>query len=92
SEAAVLGTPAVFLSSTGRGYTDEQEGRYGLVHNFTPAREAEALARVEELSAQEDLAEDAARRRERLLAERIDVTGWLVDFFETGTAAGHEER
>lgn len=87
SEAAVLGTHAVFVSTTGRGYTDEQERRYGLVHNFTPEREAEALARVEELAAREDLAEDAARRRERLLAERIDVTGWMVDFFESGSAA-----
>lgn len=88
SEAAVLGTPAVFVSTTGRGYTDEQEERYGLVHNFTPEREEEALARVEELAAREDLAADAARRRERLLAERIDVTGWMVELFESGAAAG----
>ena len=60
SEAAVLGTPAVFVSTTGRGYTDEQERRYGLVHNFTPEREDEALARVEELLARADLAADAA--------------------------------
>lgn len=82
SESAVLGTHAVFVSTTGRGYTDEQERRYGLVHNFTPGQEAEALARVDELSARPDLSADAARRRARLLAERIDVTAWMVDFFE----------
>jgi predicted glycosyltransferase len=86
SEAAVLGTPAVFVSTTGRGYTDEQERRYGLVHNFTPGQEAEALARVAELADRPDLEADAAERRRRLLAERIDVTAWMVDFFESGAA------
>jgi predicted glycosyltransferase len=33
SECAVLGVPAVYAANTGRGYTDEQETRYGLVHN-----------------------------------------------------------
>lgn len=33
SECAVLGVPAVYAANTGRGYTDEQEARYGLVHN-----------------------------------------------------------
>lgn len=88
SEAAVLGTHAVFVSTTGRGYTDEQERRYGLVHHFPPEREEEALARVLELAARDDLAADGAARRERLLAERIDVTAWMVDLFESGEAGG----
>src|SRR5438445_1745529 len=33
SESAVLGVPAVYAPRTGRGYTDEQEERYGLVRN-----------------------------------------------------------
>ena len=33
SECAVLGVPAVYAATTGRGYTDEQEKRYGLVRN-----------------------------------------------------------
>lgn len=33
SECAVLGVPAVYAANTGRGYTDEQETRYGLVRN-----------------------------------------------------------
>jgi predicted glycosyltransferase len=35
SECAVLGTPAIYLDNQGRGYTDEQEKKYGLVFNFT---------------------------------------------------------
>lgn len=82
SEAAVLGTHAIFVSTTGRGYTDEQEASYGLVHNFTHQQEKEAFARVEELLDLPDLAADAAARRQRLLAEKIDVTAWMVNFFE----------
>ncbi len=82
SEAAVLGCHAVLVSKTGRGYTDEQEARYGLVHNFTDRQEGEALARVRELLAREGLKADASERRERLLSERIDVTGWMLEYFD----------
>lgn len=34
SESAVLGVPAVYAAETGRGYTDEQEKKYGLVKNI----------------------------------------------------------
>lgn len=84
SESAVLGTHAVFVSRTGRGYTSEQESRYGLVHCFTDDQEDEALRRVSELLARSDLKTDASRRRTRLLEEKIDVTAWMVDLFERG--------
>jgi len=87
SEAAVLGTHALFVSRTGRGYTDEEERRYGLVHNFTHQQEDAALQRIEALLARPDLKADALRRRERLLADKIDVTGWMVELFESGLAA-----
>jgi predicted glycosyltransferase len=87
SEAAVLGTHALFVSRTGRGYTDEEERRYGLVHNFTHEQEGAALARIEALLARPDLKADAMRRRELLLADKIDVTGWMVELFENGLAA-----
>lgn len=88
SEAAVLGTHALFVSKTGRGYTDEQEADYGLVHNFTDRQADAALAEVDRLLALDDLKEDARRRRRRLLAEKIDVTAWMVDFFERGAPLG----
>ena len=34
SECAVLGVPAIYAAQTGRGYTNEQESRYGLVTNL----------------------------------------------------------
>ena len=42
SEAAVLGTYAVYLDDVGRGYTDEEESKYGLVFNFTESIEDQA--------------------------------------------------
>jgi hypothetical protein len=84
SEAACLGTHALFVSRSGRGVNDEQEVRYGLVHNFTGGAEDRALERVADLLARDDLKADAAARRERLLAETIDVTAFLVEYFESG--------
>ena len=84
SEAAVLGTHAIFVSKTGRGYTDEQEREYGLVHNFSHQQGDEALGEVDRLLALEDVKADAALRRQRLLSEKIDVTAWMVEFFESG--------
>lgn len=79
SEAAVLGTPAVFIATTGRGYTDDQERRYGLVRSFTPPKfdqAVEAALRMATLSQ-----EDRHERRAQLLDDKIDVTAWMVDFF-----------
>lgn len=82
SEAAVLGVPAVYIAKTGRGYTDDQERRYGLVRNFTEERFDEALATVNALLADDPRAFGQAAR-ERLLADKIDVTAWMVDRLET---------
>jgi hypothetical protein len=82
SEAAVLGVPAVFIATTGRGYTADQEKRYGLVKHFTEDRFGEALAAVQELVDAGSTREFGSRARERLLEEKIDVTEWMVDFFE----------
>lgn len=87
AEAAVLGTHALFVSTTRRGYTDEMEIRYGLVHHFEPRQESAMAAALDRLLATPDLKADAARGRALLLAEKIDVTAWMVDLFERGLDA-----
>ncbi|HEV8529696.1 MAG TPA: DUF354 domain-containing protein [Actinomycetes bacterium] len=82
SEAAVLGVPAVFIATTGRGYTDDEEKRYGLVQHFTDDQYEQAIAAIEKLSS-EPPREFGQAARARLLAEKIDVTGWMVDYFES---------
>jgi predicted glycosyltransferase len=81
SEAAVLGVPAVYIATTRRGYTDDEEQRYGLVRYFPNGRFEEALRVVGEFFANEPPRVWAARARARLLAEKIDVTQWMVDYF-----------
>lgn len=80
SEAAVLGTPAVYIAKTGRGYTDDQEARYGLVRNVQPTAFETALEAVD--SYLSTPTQDIAAGHKRLLEERIDVTEWMVDWFE----------
>jgi uncharacterized protein len=84
SEAAVLGVPAVFIATTGRGYTDDQERRYGLVRHFTEDQYDMALSAVDEILAEPALTWLTARQR--LLDEKIDVTAWMIDYFETSFA------
>ncbi len=82
SEAAVLGVPAIFIATTGRGYTDDQEKRYSLVRHFTLDRFPEAIQAIRELFGDESPRDFASRARQRLLEEKIDVTDWMIDYFE----------
>ena len=84
SEAAVLGVPAVYISPHGRGYTDDQERRYGLVKNFTgDLFFGDWLSEVEGLAADPELKDKARAARARLLSEKTDVAQWMADFFES---------
>jgi uncharacterized protein len=84
SESCVLGTPAIYIDDEGRGYTNEQEARYGAVFNFSeslPHQHASIDKGVEILS------DPGAKRkwqlkRHQLLAEKIDVTAMIVEAVE----------
>jgi len=78
SEAAVMGVPAFFISDTGRGYTTEEEQRYGLVRNFTTRQLDNAIAAIEAMSAHQKLASDMRAARQKLLTDKIDVTGHIL--------------
>lgn len=82
SEAAVLGTPAIFVSPTGRGYTDVQEHTYGLVFNFKNTEQIKALDTVKELVERPYPKDYWQKKRQRLLKDCIDVTEWLVRLVE----------
>ena len=80
SEAAVLGVPAVMIATTGRGYTDDEERRYGLVRHFTEDQYDRAVDAIEKLFAESPRelgalgARTAARRQDR----RDPVDGRLL--------------
>ena len=80
SECAVLGTPAVYVNSLQRGYTTEQEKKYGLVFNFINGNGV--VDKVDELISNPELKNKCKEAHSKLLSEKIDVTAFLVWFIE----------
>jgi uncharacterized protein len=84
SESAQLGVPAIFLSTSSRGYTDEEERCYQMVFNFNGERAVEGQA----LDCAESILSDPAyettfrERHQRMMAEQIDVSAFIVDQVE----------
>ena len=83
SESAVLGTPGIFVSDVGRGYTDEQERKYGLCQRLSPNEPQAVIEGSRAILAAKDRKTRYAEARQRLLGDTIDVTAWMVDFVET---------
>jgi predicted glycosyltransferase len=84
TEAAVLGTPAIrcnsFVGPDDMGNFIELEKEYDLLYSF---REPErAIDKALELLQQPDLKARWNEKRDRLLADKIDVTRFMVDFVE----------
>lgn len=84
SEAAVLGTPAIRSNTfVGRiSYLEEEEHKYELTYGFLPENYEEMFAKIEELLAVPNLKEIWEKRRQRMLADKIDVTAFYVEFIE----------
>ncbi len=87
SECAVLGVPAIYAATTGRGYTDEQESQYGLVRNIRQLNlDGLLLAINEMLSLDPDV---YLSRRETLLAESVDVAEMVANQLEEAGSRRH---
>ncbi len=77
SEAALLGTPSILVVRRSAGVIADQE-RYGLLRRFHPRDFEQVVAAIEQA-----LASDGARAVPRqLLEDKVDVTEWMVAFFE----------
>ena len=79
SESAVLGTPAVYVSSIRLGYLDELEDRFGLVFNYSgPERQRNGLQKA--VSILEDYDEGVwTERRRTMLEEKVDMTDVILE-------------
>jgi len=78
AEAAILGTPAVFVHTARLGYMLELEDRWSLLWNTSSQAEAERYS--DEVRADLDSTRAAwAERRAEMLKHRIDVGAWMVD-------------
>jgi hypothetical protein len=80
SECAVLGVPAIYAAKTGRGYTDEEESRYGLVTNIRKLEWDFLRAAIDQMLGKPH--EYWRQRRTQLLADTIDVAAYVADTIE----------
>jgi len=83
SECACLGTPAIYLDNNGRGYTDEEEKKYGIVFNYTESLkdQIKAIDKGVELLCNNNN-KDWSIQHKKLLNDKIDVTSFFIWFFE----------
>jgi len=88
SEAAVLGTPSIYVNTLTLGYLNELEQKYQLVSIYSD--ENKALKEIENLLAAGGLKEQWRQRRKVMLQDTIDVTEWIVTFIENYTGQQRE--
>ena len=84
SEGAVLGVPGIYLDNTGRYYTKEQEEKYQLVFNYSESEidQMKSIKKGIELLKESNIKKIWNKKRKKLLADKIDVTAFLVWFVE----------
>lgn len=83
-EAAMLGIPSVrFNDFAGRiSVLEELEHQYSLTYGIKTDKPEQLYKIIDELLSMPDLRKEFQRRRQRMLADKIDVTAFLVWFIE----------
>lgn len=80
SEAAILGVPSIYVSSTQRGYLNELEEKYGLAYTISDNKAA--LHKAISLLKKDKLKEEWQLKRLKMLEEKIDVVEFMVIVIE----------
>lgn len=86
SEGAVMGVPGVYIDPVGRGYTDEEERKYGIVFNFTHKQQDEAIEKATSILSGYQR-EKWRAIGQRIIHEKIDVSEMIYNIAITGHAA-----
>jgi predicted glycosyltransferase len=87
SEAVVLGVPAVFVNTLSMGYVEEQQNMYGMI--CLTSDENVGIAQALEWGSDPDIRQTWQVKRQKLLADKIDVSAWMVDFVEQFPHSDH---
>lgn len=80
SEAAILGTPAIYVNNLAVGYCTEQEKIYQLVYNFRNTNGL--LQKALELIQNNNIKKEAELKSSRLISDHIDLTAFFVWLIE----------
>ena len=92
TEAGLLGTPSIYISSLvgTMGNFEELEKRYGLVYSFQESDKA--LDKTLQLLEDANLKTSWQKKREKLLNEKIDVTKFMTEFIENCTESFYKRK
>jgi uncharacterized protein len=93
-EAAVLGVHALYVNVIQSGGTQELSDRYGLLYNFNDGddRYERALDKALALLADPDLAAEGARKRAKLLNDKVDINDYFIAETDRLAKAGRRGR
>lgn len=82
TEAALLGTPSIYISSLAKsmGNFEELERKYGLVYSYDDS--VKALVKIKEIFQAPDPKGTWRARRDALIRDKTDVTGFMVRLIE----------
>lgn len=80
SECATLGVPAIFVSTSRRGYIDELQSHYDMVYSFNNPATGQKLGLQKAIKLLEDpqTPERWKHKREQMLNELIDVSAFIT--------------
>lgn len=83
-EAAMLGVPSIYITTNNTLYTLHLERDYDLIFNYSETEEDQlkAIEKGVELLKSEGLKNEWLVKRNKMLAEKIDVTSFMVWFIE----------
>jgi len=83
TESAVLGTPSIYINDSKLGYTNDL-ANYGLLYSYMESEidQITAIKKAEELALKQNTKEEYLTKREQMLADKIDVSAFLIWFVE----------
>jgi hypothetical protein len=81
-EAAILGTPAIYISSLAHnlGYIDELEEKYDLLYSFEDSEKA--IDKALNLLERSDLKDEWKIKSQKMIEDKDDVTEFVVNLIE----------
>lgn len=81
AEAAILGTPSIYVNSLSAGTIDEFTNEYNLIYQCLNLEKI--IETGIKILSNDGVQNQLRTSHKRMLKEKIDVTGWLVEFIES---------